>query len=290
VTVPRYDELFDAVLSALRSLGGSATNTELDDRVAADLGLTDDDLAVSNGKGRGQFSYNLAWTKSYLKAVDLVQNSRRGVWSLTELGRRTGKVDTADIKRKVRRDHADRRRSGRGGVPAPESQPGIERTEPELEIEAAEAWRDRLMDRILALDSSAFERLAKRLLRESGFVEVEVTGRSGDGGVDGTGVLRLGGLITFPVLFQCKRWQGTVGSREVRDLRGAMQGRAEHGLIITSGTFSREAREEANRQGAPPVDLVDGQSLLDKLKELQLGVSVREVEEVEIAPAFFDGL
>lgn len=279
------------MLLALRSLGGSATNIELDDRVATDLGLTDDDLAVSNSKGRGQFSYNLAWTKSYLKAVGLVQNSRRGVWSLTELGRRTDKVDTAEIKRKVRRDHADRRRPRRaGGVRTPESQPGIERAETELEIEAAEGWRDRLMDRLLALDSSAFERLAKRLLRESGFVEVEVTGRSGVGGVDGTGVLRLGGLITFPVLFQCKRWQGTVGSREVRDLRGAMQGRAEHGLIITTGTFSRDARDEANRQGAPPVDLVDGQSLLDKLKELQLGVSVIEVEEVEIAAAFFDGL
>jgi restriction system protein len=139
------------------------------------------------------------------------------------------------------------------------------------------------------LEPSAFERLAQRLLRESGFVKVEVTGKSGDGGIDGTGVLRMN-LISFQVLFQCKRYSGSVGAGAVRDFRGAMQGRADKGLIITTGTFTPDARSEATRDGAPAIDLIDGESLCVLLKDLRLGVDVREIrtEEVIIKPEFFE--
>ena len=150
-----------------------------------------------------------------------------------------------------------------------------------------EAWRDELLKILLALPSAAFERVCQRLLRESGFVEVRVTGRSGDGGIDGVGVVRLGGLLGFPVLFQCKRYRGTVGASAIRDFRGAMIGRADRGLVLTTGTFSHEARGEATRDGAPPIDLVDGERLLDKLKELSLGVEITMVERVSVLPLFF---
>lgn len=138
------------------------------------------------------------------------------------------------------------------------------------------------------MDPSAFERLAQRLLRESDFVKVEVTGKSGDGGIDGSGVLRIG-LISFQVLFQCKRYAGSVPSGTVRDFRGAMQGRADKGLIITTGTFTADARKEATRDGAPAIDLIDGEALCQLLKDKRLGVRVREVvrEEVEVLPEFF---
>ena len=135
--------------------------------------------------------------------------------------------------------------------------------------------------------SLQFERLCQRLLRESGFVEVRVTGRSGDGGIDGVGIVRLGGLLGFPILFQCKRYRGSVSPSVIRDFRGAMIGRADRGLVITTGTFSREAKLEATRDGAPPIDLLDGEQLLDKLKELRLGITVKMIEQVSVIPDFF---
>jgi len=147
-------------------------------------------------------------------------------------------------------------------------------------------WRDKLLALLRAMDPSAFERLCQRLLRESGFVKVEVTGRSGDGGIDGTGILQLS-LMSFHVLFQCKRYQGSVGSGAVRDFRGAMMGRTDKGLVITTGTFSPDARREATRDGAPPIDLIDGESLCEKLKELKLGVEIRIVEETAIKTDWF---
>lgn len=137
---------------------------------------------------------------------------------------------------------------------------------------------------------SAFERLAQRLLRESGFVQVEVTGRSNDGGIDGTGILRLNGLLSFHVIFQCKRWQGPVGPAIVREFRGAMAGRADKGLIITTSNFTKEALKEATREGAAAIDLVDGTQLVEMLKTFGLGVNVRQVEDVTIDDSWFAGI
>lgn len=157
---------------------------------------------------------------------------------------------------------------------------------------AQDTWEDGLLDTIRRVSPGAFERLCQRVLRESGFIHVEVTGRVGDGGIDGKGVVRVGGLLSFHVIFQCKRYQGSVSSSAVRDFRGAMVGRADKGLFITTGTFTKDARAEAQRDGAPPIDLIDGETLVVKLKELRLGVRVtaKMIEQVEIDQAFFDGL
>ena len=127
-------------------------------------------------------------------------------------------------------------------------------------------------------------------MRESGFIQVEVTGRSGDGGIDGHGVLRVGGLLSFPVIFQCKRYRKPVSSGVVRDFRGAMVGRADKGLIITTGSFTRDADREATRDGASPIDLIDGEQLMDKLKDLRLGITTKQVEVVEVSAEWFTGI
>jgi restriction system protein len=139
-----------------------------------------------------------------------------------------------------------------------------------------------------SIDPNAFERFCQRLLRKSGFTRVEVTGKSGDGGIDGVGVLRVN-LISFQVLFQCKRWKGSVGSEVVRNFRGAMQGTADKGLIITTATFTAEARKEAARDGAPAIDLIDGASLCTLMKDLGLGLHIKEVkvEEINLDEEFF---
>ena len=151
----------------------------------------------------------------------------------------------------------------------------LDKKEKNLEIlddEELEPWRNEIKQTLLELDPSAFERLTQRILREAGFIQVEVTGRSGDGGIDGKGILRLNHLVSFHMIFQCKRYSKSVTSTEIRNFRGSMQGRAEKGLFVTTGYFTRDAQREASRDGAPPIDLVDGEQLVEMLKNFELGV------------------
>jgi restriction system protein len=225
--------------------------------------------------GRTVFEYRLAWARSYLKTFGVLDNSSRGVWALTSKGRQLDKVDPNDVKRFVRSSY---RKESKVISSAHE--------EPEPETPT---WREEVLGVIRKIDPPAFERLVQRLLRESGFVQVEVTGRAGDGGIDGRGILRLGGLLGFNVIFQAKRWQNAVGAGQVRDFRGAMVGRADKALFITTGTFTKDAVREATRDGAPTIDLIDGEQLVDKLKEFSLGVHTQkvEVEQVTVEPTWF---
>ncbi len=227
-----------------------------------------------------QFEYELAWVRTYLKKVGALENSQRGVWRLTPVGAAMSASELHEVPRRVRE-------LGRHKRQARElSGDELDATdETELEL----SWKDKLLDLMKALQPDAFERLAQRLLRESGFTKVEVTGRSGDGGIDGTGVLRVN-LLSFHVLFQCKRYNGTVGASIVRDFRGAMVGRADKGLVITTGSFSPDAKREATRDGAPAIDLVDGDTLCDLLKDLGIGVNVKQVEEVSVDKGAFEDL
>jgi restriction system protein len=138
----------------------------------------------------------------------------------------------------------------------------------------------------LSLPAAGFERLCQRLLRESGFEHVSITGRSGDGGIDGIGVLQVNPLVSFKVLFQCKKYSGSVVPSQVRDFRGAMQGRADKGIIPTTGTFTADAKKEALRDGVPPIELVDGEKLIEMFESLELGL--KQKISFELDPHFFD--
>lgn len=277
--VPQFHELLNPTLRALDRLGGSASIQELADEIVDELGLPDAIADLPHGEGsETEVEYRAAWARTYLKKVGLVDNSERGVWTLTPEGRATEEVDPQEVVRRVRRMQRQRRRER-------EEEDALE----DEGEEAEESWQRKLLAILGEMDPIAFERLCQRLLRESGFTEVEVTSRSGDGGIDGHGLIRIGGLISFPVLFQSKRYQGNVGPNVVRDFRGSMMGRADKGLIITTGGFTREARREATRDGAPPIDLIDGELLVAKLKALELGVRVttKTVEEVEVDEQWF---
>lgn len=282
MSLPKYDEMFNPLLEAIKRLGGSASVTELNEEVTKSLGLTEEEIATPHDARMTELEYRLTWTRYYLKAYRMLDNSERGIWVLTVKGKETNRVDPLQVRRFVIGQSRDNKNNSK-----------LKKLENNLDVEEVdtileEKWREELLAKLLQLSPAAFERLAQRLLRESGFVEVKVTGRSGDGGIDGIGVIRLGGLLSFPILFQCKRYRGSVGSAVVRDFHGAMVGRADRGLIITTGTFSREAKAEATRDGAPPIDLVDGELLLDKLKELGLGVAIKTIEQVFVVPEFFD--
>ncbi|HEV7923919.1 MAG TPA: restriction endonuclease [Verrucomicrobiae bacterium] len=270
------------VLAALLHLGGSGSIDEIYERVVQNLRLPEDVLAVLHGpetSNQTEVQYRLAWARTYLKKYGAITNSSRGVWSLTKPDLTS--IDPKQVQRTViENDKKDKR-----AKPEPNTPPTGDETESPDE---AQSWRAKLY-RILTkvIDPSSFERLIQRLLRESGFVQVEVTGRTGDGGIDGKGIARIHGFMSFHVVFQCKRYQGVVSASHIRDFRGAMVGRADKGLFITTGTFSRDALKEATRDGAPPIDLVDGDQLADKLKEFSLGVQTAMIESVSVDEKWF---
>jgi len=293
VNVPAYHKMLWPTLQALKQLGGSGTIQEIMDRVVEIAGYTEAQQRVIHGEGpETEIGYRLHWARSYLKKVDAIANSSRGIWAITDSGRRLSETDMAAIPVTVRKMSS--RKSAASIEPAEEAlaDVGLPTDVPiasgsgKYSSTVFEQWRDVLLDKLLAISSSGFERLCQRLLRESGFTKVEVTGRSGDGGIDGIGVLRIS-LLSFQVFFQCKRYKGSVGAEEVRSFRGAMVGRTDKGLLITTGTYTSGAKKEATRDGAPVIDLIDGDQLCVLLKELKLGVSTQQVEEVSIDPQWF---
>ena len=276
--VPTFDQLMNPTIQALHELGGSGTIEEIYAKVTQLVNLSDEQLGLLHNPQRGgqtEVEYRLGWVRTYLKKYGLLENSSRGIWALTPNGRQTPKVNPAVVKRFVQEQSKE--------------QKPIDSETKEAALDDKTTWREQLLEVLLQMDPAAFERLTQRLLRESGFIQVEVTGRSGDGGIDGKGIMRLGGLLSFHVIFQCKRYRGAVAVGQVRDFRGAMVGRADKGLFITTGNFTKDAVVEATRDGAPAIDLIDGELLIDKLKELGLGVQTRrvEVEQIEIDRNWF---
>lgn len=280
-----------AVTDALRAIGGSASIEELDEKVIEQEGLTEEEqsFVMRNDENKPRVNYYLAWARTFLKRGGALENSKRGVWALTEKGQSLNTYEQAKaIYEQVQREERERARQKRlaakNDTPTPTDETSAPDFAPEPEIE--EDWRSDLLSALGAMSSDGFERLAQRLLREAGFTKVEVRGKSGDGGIDGVGVLRVN-LVSFQVYFQCKKWKGSVGAKEIRDFRGAMQGRADKGLFITTGRFTAQASDEATRDGATAIDVIDGPRLCDLLKERGLGVRTEMVEEVSIDSDWF---
>lgn len=285
--LPSYDELIIPTVKALVELGGSGTIEEINSKVYEIANLSEESLKIPHDVdgSRTEVDYRLAWSRTYLKKFGLLENSSRGVWALAKSDIDVDSLDYTEIVRFVREKSKFTQHK----------QKEITSNEAELqeitkEVENTEEWKERLLNALYSITPSAFERLAQRLLRESGFFQVEVTGKSGDGGIDGKGIIRVSGILSFHVIFQCKRYKGSVTPSQIRDFRGAMQGRADKGLFITTGTFTRDAIKEATRDGAPPIDIIDGELLCDKLKEFSLGVETKLIEMVDIKNDWFNNL
>jgi restriction system protein len=283
--IPPYTEMLWPTLLAVREIGDSGTIEEIVEKVINAEGFTEEQQAVPAKKGRGSMiEYRLAWSRTYLKGMGLLENSHRGVWSTTELGRTISPAEIPALHAAYTTQYREAQRMKKAREADDPHEPDAADSH-----EPATEWKERLLYTLQeTVSPDQFERLARRLLREAGFVSATVTGKSGDGGIDGIGVYRVS-LLSFPVFFQCKRYSGSVGAGAVRDFRGAMSGRGDKGLLITTGTFTTEAKREATRDGAPPVDLIDGDQLCDLLKEYELGVrcTIRHAEDVAIVPEFF---
>ena len=272
----QFVRYFGPLLDALRGLGGSAKVDEAVDRVAIDLKISDDVLNETLPSGGSRFRNQVAWARFYLVREGLLDSSKHGVWSLTEKGFKTSlkQEEARKIFLKWVKIFQEQRKQKE------ENEPVAEKVA-EGTGAVSKDYRQEVLEILLALPPAGFERLSQRLLREAGFTQVVVTGQSGDGGIDGYGILEVNPLVSFKVLFQCKRYAKSVSPSHVRDFRGAMSGRADKGIVITTGTFSAEARREATRDGAPPIELIDGEKLLDMLEKLERGLRAESTFEVE---------
>ena len=282
---PKFVQYFAPIIDALKALGGSARPAEATDWVAESLSISDDERSELTATGVERFYNAVAWARFYLAKAGIIDASKRGVWTLTEKGRAmpTPSHDEAyaifrEVQSKSPRgtgESADQTADADGDAPSEEAA-----------FSAGPNHRPQVIEALMGLTPGGFEAFAQRLLREAGFQGVTVTGRSGDGGIDGNGILEVNPLVSFKVLFQCKRYAGSVGAGAVRDFRGAMMGRADKGIILTTGSFTADARKEAVRDGVPPIELVDAEKLVNMLEVYELGL--RPVRAYQIDQSFFD--
>lgn len=280
---PEFLRFCVPILKVLRELGGSGRPAEVTDLVVERMDIPEGEQEVTNKNGGSRIRNQVAWARFYMVKADLISSSQRGVWGLTEKGRDVELDSDAVLKlfRGAQKTFTAERKARDAAEPAS--------SEDDADIDTAEPgsdYRSKLLATLQTLPAEGFERICQRLLRESGFQQVAVTGRSGDGGIDGHGILQINPLVSFKVLFQCKRYRGAVAVSAVRDFRGALQGRADKGIILTTGTFTTDAKREAIRDGATPIELVDGDKLLGMFEELGLGLRPRQ--DYDLDNEFFD--
>ena len=291
--IPRFDDLFNPTLEAIRRLGGSASIKEIENEVIESMNIPSDIANIPQGeRAMTALQYNLAWARSYLKKYGLINNSERAVWSFTPLGHKTTTVNSEEVKKSAIQKYNQERAINLSDTVHTKDEVVVhissKISSEEKDIpDDSDLWRMELLEILKEMTPDAFESLCLKVLRESGF-EATGTGGSGDMGIDGRGLIRLNGLISFRVIFQFKRYKDSVTPKIVREFRGAMQGNAEKGIIITTGSFTKDAKKEATKDGAPLIDLIDGELLIDRLHELKLGINTETI--VKIDPSFFQNI
>jgi restriction system protein len=272
---PEFIRFFRPILEIMRSLGGSGTAAEIVDRSLELAKISESEQQVVTRTGIPRVKNQVHWARQYLVWAGYLGSSKWGVWNLTDKGLSVDllTINALDIFKAVQSSRALYRKAKEGEPQLAEEVMPVE--------EEAKDHRTILLELIKSLPPGGFERLTQRLLRESGFQHVSVTGKSGDGGIDGIGTLQVNPFVSFNVLFQCKRYQGAVTPSQVRDFRGAMMGRADKGLIITTGTFTLDAKKEARRDGVPPIELVDGETLVEMFERHELGLIPKRTYEID---------
>ena len=284
--IPRTRQLIQATFDALKKLGGSGKNEEIVNQLIHDLNIPDDvaDIPHKGNPNKTELSYQADWARTYLNKSGVIENSARGVWSIRP---DYAGIDILDEKQIVL---LVRLKQGQASSESDDLSDKPDDDDPSNDYleypDELKPWREKLADILQNMDPYGFERLAQRVLRECGFTQVEVTKKSGDGGIDGTGKLRINGIFSFNVAFQCKRYKGMVGAGEIRDFRGSLTTDIEKGVMITTGTFSKAAKEEASNPGKQQIDLIDGEDFISKIAEY--GIGVRPVTTYEIDEEFFN--
>jgi restriction system protein len=285
--LPQHFHYIIPIVDVLKELGGSGRAGEVVDLVVEKLAIPDDELNETIQSGQSRIKNQIQWARFMLVKAGYLDSSTRGVWALTEKGLKSNLTesnlqDLYNLRKKLAKEYREQQKQRQE-----ETANIVPEDEDIAELEGIQAdYRSALLNKLKSMTPSGFERLCQRLLRESGFEQVNVTGRTGDGGIDGIGLLQVNPFVSFKVLFQCKRFKESVGSPVVRDFRGAMMGRADKGIILTTGTFSTEAKKEARRDGVPPIELVDGEKLIEMFEMYEIGL--KPVKTYELDYKFFE--
>ena len=282
--IPTPDKLMWPTLKAIRELGGSARNSEIEFKVIEIEKYSDEVIASMHNERQSRIQYRLAWARTQLKTIGALESREATVWVLTDIGQNISELEMYEALKKLRKRDSDIKSQAKADLVVGEEGVGLSNNDV---VAVGEPWIDEMLAVIKKISPNGFERLCQRILREHGFENVELTPGSNDKGIDGTGTLRMG-ILSWDVMFQCKRYAEKVGSPEMQKFKGTMTGRSDKGLFMTTGTFTREAEIEAKRDGSPPIDLYDGTALCRLMKEKNLGVKVVVKEEVEVQSDFFN--
>jgi restriction system protein len=271
-----------ALLDCLRAVGGSAKPREVLPWIRDQSGVSAEILDSPLKSGQSRFYNQVHWARQYLVWEGLIDDSRHGVWELTPLGWKTH-LDARSAGEIVRR-RSQLNRESKKVVDAPFRENITAQSQEALPLD--ELQEHNLLAVLKGLPPFGFELLCERLLREHGFEDVRVTQKTRDGGIDGYGTLRLSPFVSVKVAFQAKRYKDVVSRAEVGEFRNALLGRAEKGVFITTGRYTADAEAEAIRDGVIPIELIDGERLVELFEEAKLGVKPRQVFEID--HAFFD--
>lgn len=204
--------------------------------------LTEEDLEEVMISGANKWHNHIQWVRQKLIDKGDMYSPERGIWAITEQGRQ--------------RISSNRR---------------FQQVLPQVNLveiydEYEEDFKSQLLDRFHELTPRQFEEFSKKLLQVYGFTNLNVTDVGPDGGIDGYGRLKIG-LATMNVAFQCKRWKGNVGRKEIQQFRGVIQGNFEQGIFFTTSDFTSHAKEVSFQKGAVPIILMNGNSIVDIMIE-----------------------
>lgn len=277
---PEFLRFVVPLLNVLKDNGGAGTASEIIEKVLDKCQISEEEREIKMNSGDSRTKNQVQWAKFYLSKTGYLDSSQRGIWKLTEKGfedNHRSEHSVYNIFLSVQ---------GKETIPENVTQVSLIDTSVDKEAVREEAHTEKLIEILQQLPPSGFERICKRLLMEIGIEDVVITGKANDQGIDGTGIIKLNEVVGFNLIFQCKRYKETISPHLIRDFRGAMQGRADKGLFITTGRFTSEARKEATRDGVPPIELIDGDRLVGLFEKYQLGL--KPITVFEIIPSFFD--
>jgi len=276
---PKFLGYWMPLVEVLKESGGAGTTSEIIDGVIEKMKIPEIKLEETLKSGAPKIRNEIQFARLYLVKAEFIDSSKRGIWKLTEKGfeSKLNEEKVYKLFKKVQKTLIDNRKANN----SKNEQNGFENEEV-----IDESHQTVVLNILKSLTPKGFELICKRLMTEIGIENVQIVGGANDHGIDGTGLIRINDVVSFTVIFQCKRFKETVSPSYIRDFRGTMQGRADKGIFITTGRFTTESKKEANRDGVPPIELIDGEKLVNLFEKYELGLKPKLIYDV--LPDFFD--